>query len=95
MEYFQKIQICHRNIKAANILVQKDLNIKLIDFALSKQLSLGQPVKGYCGSDAYMTDDMKSGNEYDAYKSDVWACFVILFFMLTGKHPSDGRLTLA
>lgn len=95
IEYLHKKEICHRNIKASNIFVQKDLSIKIIDFDLASRIDQNQLQQAVCGGEAYLTEDMRTGNQYDAYKADVWASFVVLFYMVTGKYPTEGRPALS
>ena len=60
--------------------------LKLIDFGLSKVLkTMNDIMKGKVGTLYYMAPEVLQG-KYDL-KCDVWSCGVILYIMLSGKHP--------
>lgn len=82
--------IVHLDIKPENILVTSDWKVMLIDFGTAQingqnpSASQGTTI-GTCG---YMAPEGWRNNNY-SNKTDVWACGVILFIMLTGYHPYD------
>eukprot|EP00704_Kipferlia_bialata_P015432 g15432.t1 len=44
-----------------------------------------------CGSPHYVAPEIISKKPYDGRKADVWSLGIVLFFMLTGKRPFEGR----
>lgn len=44
-----------------------------------------------CGTLNYISPEIVKNTGYDGYMADIWACGVILFFMLTGKWPFDDE----
>ena len=91
--------IVHRDLKPQNIMVRFDGYVKVLDFGLAKQLptarsalretvaSSDASVPGQIvGTVAYMSPEQIQGHPVDQ-RSDLFAIGIILFEMLTGKHP--------
>jgi calcium-dependent protein kinase len=87
--------IAHRDLKPENIIFtssdeQDEINIKLIDFGLSKLLDInnGQMVTKL-GTPYYVSPEVLEGN-YDK-KCDLWAIGVIAYILLSGIPPFNGK----
>jgi serine/threonine protein kinase len=63
--------------------------LRLIDFGLSQRLREGEAIHGLCGSIPYMAPEVH-GRRYD-HKVDIWSIGVILYTLLLGRLPFDGR----
>lgn len=86
--------IVHRDIKPENIVFGKKRDystLKLIDFGLAT--TTRNTKKNSCGSPYYMAPEIINGNF--CKKTDIWSVGVIIYLMLTGKHPfeisKDGK----
>lgn len=89
--FLHKMNIVHRDIKPDNILFSLPGNyesLKLIDFGLSAAKTNVKD-KYRVGSPYYMAPEMIHGNF--TFESDCWSIGVILYEMMTGKHPFYGK----
>jgi len=90
------LDIIHRDIKSANILLSEDKKyIKICDFGLSKILgdNLNNTI---CGSPLCMSPELLNQQNYDT-KSDIWSIGILLYEMIYGftpYHKSSGLKTL-
>jgi len=86
LKYMGKNNICHRDIKLENILIDKKLNIKLIDFGLACELTCHK-LHDFCGTQVYMSPGQENLKCYDGKKNDIFACSVVLFALVAGHFP--------
>lgn len=89
--------IIHRDIKPANVMVGQatgvGVRVKLLDFGLARLTRSDTRLTAegkVLGTPAYMAPEQTRAGETDA-RSDIYACGVLLFEMLTGKKPFDGE----
>jgi serine/threonine-protein kinase len=84
--------IVHRDVSPPNILLSKMGEVKLVDFGLAKAASqLEQTDPGVVkGKFSYLSPEAASGLEVD-YRTDVFACGILLFEMLTGRRLFYGE----
>ncbi|KAG7470805.1 hypothetical protein MATL_G00117820 [Megalops atlanticus] len=82
--------IVHRDLKAENLLLDHNLNIKIADFGFSNMFSRGQLLKTWCGSPPYAAPELFEGKEYEGPKVDIWSLGVVLYVLVCGALPFDG-----
>ncbi|XP_036284215.1 serine/threonine-protein kinase SIK3 isoform X5 [Pipistrellus kuhlii] len=82
--------IVHRDLKAENLLLDANLNIKIADFGFSNLFTPGELLKTWCGSPPYAAPELFEGKEYDGPKVDIWSLGVVLYVLVCGALPFDG-----
>lgn len=89
LHYLHSNGICHRDLKPENILLDKDYNVKIIDFGFATELE-GREKDGYCrsmvGTTSYMAPEILNKQSYQGHVVDIFALGVILF-ILYAQHP--------
>ncbi|RYR33871.1 hypothetical protein Ahy_A10g048534 isoform B [Arachis hypogaea] len=76
-----------------NILLSKprdDAILKIADFGLSRTVRPGEYAETVCGTPLYMAPEVLQFQKYDS-KADMWSIGVILFELLNGYPPFNGR----
>ncbi|KAK7106559.1 hypothetical protein V1264_017798 [Littorina saxatilis] len=89
--YCHSRHVVHRDLKAENLLLDANLNIKIADFGFSNFFTPAGPLKTWCGSPPYAAPELFEGKEYDAPKVDVWSLGVVLYVLVCGALPFDGN----
>jgi predicted ATPase/Flp pilus assembly protein TadD len=82
------LKIIHRDIKPANVLMTEDGVPKLTDFGVAHIGGAGSMTGAglAVGTPDYMSPEAVNGDEVDD-RADIWSLGVLLFELLTGRHP--------
>lgn len=90
MDYAHRKGIVHSDLKPGNILLTDDDEVVIMDFGLAALLEIQKPEKGKLyGTPYYMSPEQIHGKYLDA-RSDIYALGMILYRMITGRHPFEG-----
>ena len=84
--YCHEFNLCHRDIKPENILLDKNGNVKIVDFGMAS-LQHTDWLSTSCGSPHYAAPEIALGHKYRGDKADIWSCGVVFYAMLTGTLP--------
>ena len=93
--YLDSRNILHRDIKLSNMLLKEagDFSTTVLgDFGLAIDLNTEKPVYGQqVGTAVYFSPELDDKRGVTSKQSDIWACGVAYYRMLTGGYPSKGR----
>ena len=64
IEYCHNKNIVHRDIKLENIMIDSNLNIKIIDFGFGLSVSKDKKLNIFCGTPSYMAPEMIKKIDY-------------------------------
>jgi len=98
LDYMHKHGIVHRDLKPENIMVDKDDQIKLIDFGIAMKEDARRltfvNVSSLLGTPDYISPEQVKGARGDQ-RSDIYSMGIIFYEMLTGRVPFIGSNPLA
>src|SRR5881628_1605909 len=85
--------IVHGDIKPRNIRIDRENRVRVLDFGISKGLSLTRKLtRNYFGSVAYSSPERLESGEIDEM-TDLWAVGVVLYEMIDGRLPFEASST--
>ncbi len=89
--------IVHRDIKPQNVMIDRDGNVKVMDFGIARAGDSGMTEVGsILGTAQYLAPEQAQGYPVDA-RSDLYSVGIVLYEMLTGSVPfkGDSAVTVA
>lgn len=104
LDYLHAMGLVHRDVKPGNILLTRDGRVKITDFGIAVRGRAPRAGRGeeravqeladeegaVLGTPSYMAPEQILGREITP-QTDVWGLGVVLYEMLTGSRPFDGR----
>ncbi|XP_054159711.1 serine/threonine-protein kinase Nek8-like [Oppia nitens] len=89
INYLHQNNILHRDIKTANIFLNKEGYIKVGDFGISKMLTTKREAESVVGTPYYISPEICEGKNYNQ-KSDIWALGCVLYEMACLHKTFEG-----
>ncbi|KAK3700009.1 hypothetical protein LTR37_016169 [Vermiconidia calcicola] len=90
VSYVHSKSCVHRDLKLENILLDKNENVKLVDFGFTREYQgTTSYLQTWCGTICYSAPEMLKGEKYAGEKVDVWSLGIILYALLCGELPYD------
>jgi eukaryotic-like serine/threonine-protein kinase len=94
--YAHRNDVIHRDVKPANVIVQPDGGVKLLDFGIARQ----EKTDGHLtrtghviGTLQYMAPERLKNATFDG-RSDIFSVGVMMFQLLTGQLPFSGDYSI-
>jgi serine/threonine-protein kinase len=93
LEISHKAGIIHRDIKASNIMVTAEGQVKVMDFGIARAISDSSETQahtaGIVGTAQYFSPEQARGEAVDS-RTDLYSMGVLLYEMLAGRPPFKG-----
>lgn len=90
LHHLEMRKLLHRDVKPENILHNRDGQVKLTDFGISKDVGSLSGLNGvgttFVGTASYMAPERMSGQDY-TFKSDIWSAGMVIYELATGRYP--------
>ena len=86
-KFLHSNSIIHGDIKDENILIDNQLNIKLIDYGSSKIVSSHDRLARFQGTINYVSPEILRGGYFSGKSNDIWCIGILLYTMITGQVP--------
>ncbi|XP_076976943.1 ribosomal protein S6 kinase alpha-2 isoform X3 [Tamandua tetradactyla] len=91
LDHLHGLGIIYRDLKPENILLDEEGHIKITDFGLSKEaVDPDKRAYSFCGTIEYMAPEVVNRRGH-THSADWWSFGVLMFEMLTGSLPFQGK----
>ncbi|XP_019797470.1 serine/threonine-protein kinase SIK2 isoform X3 [Tursiops truncatus] len=95
VDYCHGRKIVHRDLKAENLLLDNNMNIKIADFGFGNFFKSGELLATWCGSPPYAAPEVFEGQQYEGPQLDIWALqnksynhFAAIYYLLVERLKS-------
>jgi serine/threonine-protein kinase len=91
MQYLHHFKVLHQNLKATNVLLDAEFNVKLTDFFFAKLFNRWRKRRGFTSVEAvrYLSPEQIRDKSIDE-RSDIYSIGIVLFYLFTRVLPIRG-----
>ena len=86
MSYLNSKGVAHRDLKLENVLVDKNLRLKVMGFGSATFKNINK-LESQKGTQGYIAPEILKSLPYDGFKTDIFSLGVILFILVKGHYP--------
>lgn len=91
LSYAHQHGIVHRDVKPANIMLQDDFHVKVMDFGIARLETTSLTKSNVTlGTPQYISPEQLEGRQADK-RSDIFSLGAVLYEMLTRRKPFEGE----
>jgi len=99
LDAIHRAGVVHRDLKASNVMLDINGDVRLMDFGIAKQIgaeaSVGATAVGsIIGTPEYMSPEQGRGETID-YRSDLYSLGIVIYELFTGDVPFRGDTPIA
>jgi len=101
LRWLQTSRLCHRDISLENFVLDgegEERRVIMIDLGMTVQIPYGEDgnrqlisSQSSCGKISYISPEIFQQEPFDGHAVDLWAVAVILFCLITGRHPWEHQ----
>ena len=92
LSFAHKMAIIHRDVKPANVMVEEEGGVKILDFGIARIAESGMTMAGMLiGTLNYMSPEQISGQVVDN-RSDIFAIGAVMYELLSRRQAYSGGL---
>lgn len=92
LHHIHSNNVVHRDMKPENCLLDKDGQVRIIDFGLSKMVQHAEEGQFLMGTPYFLAPEvheLEGANEAYRQPLDCWSAGVLMYHMISGKYPFD------
>ncbi|KCV67798.1 CAMK/CAMKL protein kinase [Fonticula alba] len=87
VSYCHRNSLIHRDIKPENVMLDKNGDVKMIDFGFSREFKPDMQLDSFIGSPHYAAPELLQGIKYSGPEVDLWSLGILLYVMICGRQP--------